>query len=568
MRDSDAMAEPSQPIVLLRLPIELFDKILYSFAAPDITNLACVSGPLRASLRQHPVVLALAQLGAPRFYAGLIGGMEAIQSTPLPFRESLMREYASRMVRIDDGDGAIPWLYYLRLCERQLHAGPPEEDRFLGMRDLCIVQPLAMLRLLKRPLQQSYLAYSWQQQLQALPEEYRTDLSKAIIGLNSGETKYDRAIWGLIDNADDGSNPPPLRRIAVMAALQLFDVHARDVCHRFVKRFGLTSEQRTTQLEPMVVEAVATCFSLSVSDLAAVMQRWSMNHTTFLPALHAALLTKAVDALRGPWAELYGASVTPATPLVQMQAVEQVLGIPANAARDIKAIQSVMPTFWTLFWMSDRIVMTHSNNLPWQTVLHLPWQVQPTLLARLASQAGLALTDVDGNWGDSRSLEHWEQQIVETCMTHDRPRLAVRALMLACHLSRFRSHDKRSVILLRALTLAVATMPPWSWNELIEALCLHRVEAQRIPRPSWPRDVDVEHWLTTFLADPASYLIAPSPMLVAALIRHAESIWRHAPNGEGSDGERFDRLCERLDLSQRDRGCLSDSLTCFSEIGS
>ena len=93
-----------------------------------------------------------------------------------------------------------------------------------------------------------------------------------------------------------------------------------------------------------------------------------------------------------------------------------------------------------------------------------------------------------------------------------------------------------------------------------EVLGEHRAGAVGIPHGDWPGEAETERWMITFLSDPATCMVSPSPMLVAVLTRNAESIWHHLPEGDGGNKGRFERLCDRLDLLQRDRRSLKTAL--------
>lgn len=150
------------------------------------------------------------------------------------------------------------------------------------------------------------------------------------------------------------------------------------------------------------------------------------------------------------------------------------------------------------------------------------------------------------------------------CKVDDLPQLAVRALMVSVAFSRRQSHEVQSAVLQCALTQAWDGMPSWSWNELIEALCALRVEAERMAFASWPSDADVEQWMAAFLSDAETCVDAPSPSFVAALVRHAKAVWQHLPDGGEAEAHRFDRLCDRLNLLPSCRHDLGASLIqCF-----
>lgn len=534
---------------LLRIPPDMQQEILSLLGAQDITCLASVSVSMRMSLLRHPVLLAFSRMGATKHYATLIMGLEAIQSTPLRFRAPLMREYASRMVRIEDGDGTLPWRYYVWLCEGQLRADAAPSTKFLGLRDLCLVQQIATLRIFGRPRQDLDQIHSWEADLDVLPSPYRASLVDTLLGLGSKMSHYERNLFALAGFGSEGDKRSSVQFIAVMAALQLFDVEARDVCHHFMTRFAVGAEQRTARFEPVVALALATCFLQRGGDVEEILGRWGMNHDTLLQALYHALLQKVMETMRNA----HFCDMTPRqiTSSGQGQAIEFVLGMPSDATKDLDVVRSVMSTFWNLYFSAIQ-----SCRGACQTVLQMPWQVQPTLLARLACRSRLACRDADEWWGTGRSLLLWEETMVTTCIAHGLPRLAVRALTLAVQLSRLQDYDDQSTVLQRALRRARDTSPPWSWNELIEALCAHRAESEQLLYVQWPSDADVAEWMTAFLSDEATHVIAPSPTFVSMLVRLAESIWPHLPESAQDNGtteDRVARLCERLDLSKSGR---------------
>lgn len=199
-------------------------------------------------------------------------------------------------------------------------------------------------------------------------------------------------------------------------------------------------------------------------------------------------------------------------------------------------------------------------SFAWRAALRVRWQVQPILLTTLIFRIGLARVDVEQWWGVRGHLVRWEQNIVTASLTQDRPRLAIRTLTIAYHLSRLDRHGERAVILQRALTIAREKTPPWSWNELIELLCLHHVRSAWAGAADWPRHADIAQWLTDFLSDRATVMVSPSSSFVATLIDHAAAIWPCLPDGVDGDESRYDRLCETLDLRQKDRNDLRDAL--------
>lgn len=559
--DFDTIAGGCHPVTLCVIPADVQSEIFHHCAARDITNLACVSVSMRTSLQDHPVIRVFGQIKTPCNYACLVGGMEAIQLVPLQFRALMMREYACRMIRIGDGDGAVPWRYYVLLCHSQINADAHLPNRNESLRDLCLVQSIAMLHMWERATRPLNTVFSWEEEQDVLSPSYRAEVVDSLLEMNCGISAQARDVCTLTDLGQRSAPRGSTRFIAVMAALQLMDDRAHDVCHRFTKRFALTSEQRKTTFDPVVVNTLARCLSRNGGDVGAALNRWGMNFRALVPALHDAFLQKALQAMRGAWTDIFDCAMTKTAPSVHVSVTDHVLGIPTNGIADQHVVLSAMSTFWTLYWPSDSFPSLQSGRIAWQKVTTLDWQVQPTLLDRIVARTKFAGADVADSWGRHGSLASWEQKIFATCIAYDRPRLAIRTLMIACHLSRFKDYDTRSRILRRALALARENTPPWSWNEIIEALCQLRASAIRSQRFDWPSESDIATWMTTFLSDPATCMVAPSPMLVVALFRHAESIWHHLPEGEGGDMGRFDRLCDRLDLMLRDRRGLKASLT-------
>lgn len=213
--------------------------------------------------------------------------------------------------------------------------------------------------------------------------------------------------------------------------------------------------------------------------------------------------------------------------------------------------------------MNDRGAWGESSRPAWDTVLQLPWQVQPTLLARLIGQNGLARVNLTEWWGTDGSLLRWEQNIVARCVASDRPRLAVRALMVGVSLSRLMATQAQLAILERALAVATDTLPPWSWNELIEGLCVFCVETRRTGEWNGSFDARVATALLAFLSDDATCMLAPSPMFVATLIDRAELLWTLFR--DSADEARFERLWDRLDLLQSDRESIMARLRALPE---
>ncbi|WP_347556516.1 hypothetical protein [Robbsia sp. KACC 23696] len=508
-------------------------------------------------------MLALTRLEPACHYAALVDGMEAIQATPLRFRSALMCEFASRMVPLEDGNGAIPWLYYLRLCESQLtsHGTAPESGALL--RNLCIVQPGAMMCMLRGPMRSVTRVYSWEAQVSLLPKHYRSDLYHALLRLNAVAGGCDGQVWRLIDAGGRDEKCVPLHFIGVMAALQLFDDKAQDVRRRFIARFPLCAQDHGRAFDAIVVGAFACCFPQRCDELQKILLRWDEDYSALLPALHASLLQKAAKILSRRWGTLEAPDLTDRPLPRHVAPSDHVLAIPATGEADLAIVQSSMATFWTLYWVNDRGAWGESSRPAWDTVLRLPWQVQPTLLARLIGQNGLARVNLAQWWGKDGSLHQWEQNIMANCIASDRPRLAVRALMVAISLSRVMAAKVQLAILERALAVATDTLPPWSWNELIEGLCVFCVETKRTGEWNGSFDARIATALLAFLSDDATCMLAPSPMFVATLIDHAELIWTLFRGSE--DEARFERLWDRLDLLQSDRESIMARLRALPE---
>lgn len=341
----DAAAETADPVLLFSLPDELQQEILFPCTARDITHLACVSVSTYDALRRHPVMLALTRLEPTCRYAALVDGMEAIQATPLRFRSALMREYASRMVPLEDGNGAIPWLYYLRLCESQLKSHVAASESGALLRNLCIVQPGAMMCMLRGPMRSVTRVYSWENQISLLPKHYRSHLYDALLRLNAVAGGCDGQVWRLIDAGGRDEKCVPLHFIGVMAALQLFDDIAQDVRRRFIARFPLCSQDHGRAFDAIVVGALACCFPQRCDELQKILLRWDEDYSALLPALHASLLQKAAKILSRRWGTLQDPDLTDRPLPRHVAPSDHVLAIPATGEADLAIVQSSMATF-------------------------------------------------------------------------------------------------------------------------------------------------------------------------------------------------------------------------------
>ena len=347
---------------------------------------------------------------------------------------------------------------------------------------------------------------------------------------------------------------------SAMAQAMILRVKTTNVSHTLKRRFGVSDVQRSRIADEIALAIGSAAANAAVTMNGAVSldiacQRWRRAPSGTVRRLAEAHYIAAIGPdmrLDSAWQMLLLRSDA-MSDNVRIVAEKRVVSIEADTMSALADDPTAVDEFLFHRESIGGIMSSQQWQFARQALDDLPWLAQPALMHRLASR--IAPPWARAWFGDEVGLKMlsdvavWTTDIVPRCLSQQHTGLAAHALAASLSLcSTFDDIDPSTgrALLREVFDCGLALLPPHKWGILLDTLCF----ASRGGKRRWMHAIGagpLREAVRTFLCDPQSRFVSPTPRFAKWLCREVPAFWELLPDGPAPH-QRWQAFCERFDL--------------------